>query len=233
VLWVHPRVHPCFPLPVGTVPDFEGKADLSKKGSTWFASLREYVPGDDPRWIHWRSTARTGQLIVRESVDTMEPTVTVVLDTRSGVLDPDAFEHAAEVAASVAQGTEDSGRPARVRVVGEDLPSVVAAGALSLLDRLAAAQRTQDQEPLRLLEEVDLAEPGGALVVITGAGEPAVVAKLAEQRRRFAPVVVVTLAGHGMPVPAPYRRPGMALLGARTGAEAILAWNHLVLGGVG
>jgi uncharacterized protein (DUF58 family) len=233
VLWVHPRVHPCFPVPVGTVPDFEGKADLSKKGSTWFASLREYVPGDDPRWIHWRSTARTGQLIVRESVDTMEPTVTVVLDTRASVLDPDAFEHAVEVAASVAQGTVDSGRPARVRVVGEDGPAVAAAGALSLLDRLAAAERTPYPEPLRLLEEVDRAEPGGALVVITGVGEPAVVAKLAEQRRRFAPVVVVTMAGPGVPPPATYRRPGLALLSGRTGAEAMSAWNHFVLGGVG
>ncbi|HEV2780925.1 MAG TPA: DUF58 domain-containing protein [Actinophytocola sp.] len=232
VLWVHPRVHPSYPVPVGTVPDFEGRAELSKAGTTWFSSLREYVPGDDPRRIHWRSTAHTGQLIVRESTDTMEPAVTIVLDTRSSVLDAAMFEHAVEVAASVAQGTVDGGRPARIQILGEDVPAVIAAGAVSLLDRLAAAVREPDAEPVHLLEEVDRAEPGGALVVVTGAGEPAVVARLAEQRRRFAPVVVITVVAAGLPLPAPYRRPGMVVLSGRTGAEAMAAWNHFVLGGV-
>jgi uncharacterized protein (DUF58 family) len=66
-----------------------------------FSSLREYVPGDDPRQIHWRSTARTGVLTVREHVDTTEPTTTVVLDTHPTALGADAFEHAVEFAASV------------------------------------------------------------------------------------------------------------------------------------
>jgi uncharacterized protein (DUF58 family) len=232
VLWVHPRIHPSYAVPVGTVPDFEGRAELSKAGTTWFSSLREYVPGDDPRRIHWRSTARTGQLIVRETTDTMEPAVTVVLDTRAPVLDAAAFEHAVEVAASVAHSTVEGGRPARVRILGEDGPAVAAAGAVSLLDRLAAAVRTQHAEPVRLLEEVDRAEPGGALVVVTGAGEPAVVAKLAEQRRRFAAVVVFAMVSAEPPLPAPYRRPGMVVLSGRTGAEAVSAWNHFVLGGV-
>jgi uncharacterized protein (DUF58 family) len=229
VLWVHPRVHPLNPLPVGMVPDFEGRAEVSKAGTTTFASLREYVPGDDPRRIHWRSTARTGQLIVRESVDTMEPAVTVVLDSRSHVLDPAAFEHAVEAAASVARCIVDSGRPARARIVGQDMAAVAAIGAVSLLDHLAAAEQIADTDPLRLLEEVDRSEPGGALVVVTGPDEPAVVAKLAEQRRRFAPVVVLTISGHSPPTS--YRRPGMALLSASTGAEAAATWNHFVLSG--
>ena len=43
-------------------------------GSMAFSSLREYAPGDDPRQIHWRTTARLGRLVVREHVDTNEPT---------------------------------------------------------------------------------------------------------------------------------------------------------------
>ncbi|MGH3910912.1 MAG: DUF58 domain-containing protein, partial [Pseudonocardiaceae bacterium] len=71
VLWVHPRVHPMRALPVGTVPDFEGRrTDNARTGTVTFSSLREYVVGDDPRRIHWRSTARTGSLMVREHVDT-------------------------------------------------------------------------------------------------------------------------------------------------------------------
>ncbi|TWP50575.1 DUF58 domain-containing protein [Lentzea tibetensis] len=228
VLWVHPRVHAVQPMPVGTVPDFEGRAEASKPGTTSFASLREYVQGDDPRRIHWRSTARTGQLVVRESVDTMEPTVSVVLDTRSAVFDADIFEEAAEIAATVVSSTLEGGRPARLVILGEDLAEVTASGATSALDRLAAAQRCAGEETADLVTAVDVAEPGGALVVVTGAGEPAVVTRLADQRRRFAPVVVV-LMGDGEPFS--HRRQGLVVLSARTGAEAASAWNHLVLDG--
>lgn len=232
VLWVHPRTHSVRPIPVGTVPDFEGRAALSTTGTTNFASLREYVPGDDPRRIHWRATARLGELIIRESVDTMEPTVTVVLDTRAQVLGPTAFEHGVELAASVAEATVLAGRPADVRIVGEDGPAVVASGAVTLLDRLAAACQTADGDPLRLLDEVDRTEPGGALVVVTSAGEHVALAKLAERRRRFATVAVIALPSVDGHASRSYRMPGLTVLGGRDAAEAAAAWNHFVLGRV-
>ena len=46
-----------------------------------FVSLREYVPGDDPRLIHWPTTARVGTLMIREHVELRRPEFTVVLDT--------------------------------------------------------------------------------------------------------------------------------------------------------
>jgi len=232
-LWVHPQVHPARPLPVGSVPDFEGRrAELARGGTMTFSSLREYQPGDDPRRIHWKSTARTGTLMVRELVDTTEPTTTVVLDTRSAALGPEVFEHAVEVAASVANAAILAGRPARLLIPGEDSARLAEDGAHSLLDRLAAVQQNTD-DPTALLFAVERAPAGGALVVVTGAREPVLLAKLGEQRRRFAPVVVVTLlADADAPVPA-RRRPGMAVLSGRTGAEAVAAWDRMVLGEAG
>jgi uncharacterized protein (DUF58 family) len=188
------------------------------------------VPGDDPRRIHWRTTARTGTLIVREHIDTTEPTTTVLLDTRSAALSPDAFEHAVSAAASIAEATVRVGRPARVVILGEDPARVAELGALSLLDRFAAAEQSPEQSPERdavaLLETIDRTPPGGALVVVTGRPDPALTPRLAAQRRRFAPVVVLAV-DPGTPA---YRRPGMVLLGARTAAEAALAWDHMILG---
>jgi uncharacterized protein (DUF58 family) len=230
-LWVHPRVHPLRPIPVGVVLDYEGRlTDPAPRGTVTFSSLREYVPGDDPRQIHWKYTARTGTLMVREHVDTSEPTVTVLLDTRPTVLEPDVFEHAVEVAASVAVGSEQYGHPVALHALGEDRAAAEEAGAVGLLDRLAAMQQAGTADPVALLDLAERAVPGGALVVVTGAGEPGTVARLATQRRRFTPVVVIELhGGTGGPLGST-RRPGMAVLRARTGRQAATAWNRFVAG---
>jgi uncharacterized protein (DUF58 family) len=43
--------------------------------------VRPYRSGDSPRDIHWRSVARTGQLIVKEYADESQPGLTIALDT--------------------------------------------------------------------------------------------------------------------------------------------------------
>ncbi len=47
------------------------------------ASTREYRTGDDLRKIHWRSTARTGQLMVRQAERPWRSHSTVLLDVRA------------------------------------------------------------------------------------------------------------------------------------------------------
>ena len=52
-----------------------------------FVSLREYVDGDDPRLIHWPTSARMGTLMLREHVELRRPEFTVVLDAVDDVAD--------------------------------------------------------------------------------------------------------------------------------------------------
>jgi uncharacterized protein (DUF58 family) len=66
-----------------------------------FRALREYVPGDDPRLIHWASTARTGQLVVKDHFELRRAMRMVVLETFEGSITPPMFEHAVEIAASI------------------------------------------------------------------------------------------------------------------------------------
>lgn len=232
VLWVHPRQHPVRALPVGVVLDYEGlTTDNAKLGALTFSSLREYVPGDDPRRIHWLTTARTGALFVREHVDTTEPTTTIVLDTRSAAAGQETFEHAVQVAASVARDIELTGQPVTLHVVGHEPVHWQALGAVSLLDRLAATEQSPDPDPARLLETAERAAPGGALVVVTGGREPMLVARLAEQRRRYSPIVVIVLLGAAEEGAGRIRRhPGMTVIICRSGAEAAAAWNRVVAG---
>jgi uncharacterized protein (DUF58 family) len=45
-----------------------------------YHGLRDYRPGDSPRWIHWRTTARIGQPMVKEFEQQNEQDVAVLLD---------------------------------------------------------------------------------------------------------------------------------------------------------
>ena len=46
-----------------------------------FRSLREYREGDNPKWIHWRSTARTQRMLIKEFEEPQAKRVVLLLDT--------------------------------------------------------------------------------------------------------------------------------------------------------
>jgi uncharacterized protein (DUF58 family) len=67
-----------------------------------FVALRDYRRGDPLRRIHWRSTARVGELVVKEYQDEFFMRHALVLDTFCDPSVDDAFEEAVAVAASFA-----------------------------------------------------------------------------------------------------------------------------------
>src|SRR5688572_29513219 len=88
------------------------------------AATREYRNGDDLRRVHWRSTARTGELMVRREEQPWESRATVVLDTRSyahrGEGPTASIEWAVSAAASIAVHLRQAGYKLRlVSVSGE------------------------------------------------------------------------------------------------------------------
>jgi len=82
-VWVHPRWYPMGATPTGITRSLDGRIDRVPHGSITFDKLREYVLGDELRHVHWRTTARIGQLMVREHVDTSLPRLVVLLDDRA------------------------------------------------------------------------------------------------------------------------------------------------------
>lgn len=103
-LIVHPHTTALDPFGSGLLRDLEGLTtkDLSMSDLA-FHALREYAPGDDRRYIHWRSSAKANRLLVRQFQDTRRSTLCIVVDGESaGYASPDEFETALEVAASLA-----------------------------------------------------------------------------------------------------------------------------------
>lgn len=152
-MYVHPRTVMLPGRQTGFVHDIEGHASSHLSASDMnFHALRPYVPGDDRRHVHWRSTARTGQLMVRQFEESRMSHVAVALDTgRSAYLDAEEFELAVSCASSVA------------------LQSIYAESSLSLLttrDELATVT------PARALDDLSLVQQtarGGVADLVHGA----------------------------------------------------------------
>ncbi len=102
-LHVHPRTIAIAALSTGFIRDLEGSPtrDLTASDIA-FHALREYVPGDDRRFIHWKSTAKTGTFMVRQFEETRRSRLMVVLDLDpAAYADDEEFELAVSAAASV------------------------------------------------------------------------------------------------------------------------------------
>ena len=84
-------------------------------------NLRQYRPGDDPRLIHWRSSAKTQSLTVRELEEDAARDVRLVL-TGDGRRDPARLEPALSEAASLAVHLLRAGAGVEVRAPGLVVP---------------------------------------------------------------------------------------------------------------
>ena len=107
-LLVTPRVEPLANLRGASGVGLATDTTLLRTGhgSSDDVLIREYHQGDDVRRIHWRSTARTGQMMVRREERSWDPSATVVIDNRSRGystrVHDERFEWAVSAAASIA-----------------------------------------------------------------------------------------------------------------------------------
>ncbi|HWJ66227.1 MAG TPA: DUF58 domain-containing protein [Nocardioides sp.] len=114
-LVVTPRVLPlpAIPLSGGWQGAGEHRPQAFASGSAEDVSVREYRRGDDLRRVHWRSSARIGELMVRREEQPWEARATVLVDDRThahrGQGPASSFEAAVVAAASVVVHLEKHG----------------------------------------------------------------------------------------------------------------------------
>lgn len=180
-LLVFPAVEVLTGLPGGAPAALTGgpQPPAPTGGGDDFFTLREYQPGDDIKKIHWRTTARQGQMMVRQEDRPAEARAMVLLDDRRSVHArrgrASSFEACVSSAASLVCHIASRGLAVGLLLASENLsdPPAAARGSThvqSLMRRLALVRPVDRGDlagALRILRSPETAA-GMLLVVTTG-----------------------------------------------------------------
>lgn len=188
---VHPRV-----LDLGGSSGVDRNTELevtlrraSSDPLAGFQSLREYVPGDDTRTIHWPTSAKVGRPMVREFMDPHRPVFTIAVTTDAAAYSEQDFEEAVDVAASLAAHVLRRGIDIVLRTtdrlhLGLHHPL---RDEIQLLDLLARVRRTGPAETERLGRVLSFGWDESVAIVITGP-VPGALSELRDLGERVIPI---------------------------------------------
>ena len=139
------------------------------------AATREYRHGDDLRKVHWRSTARAGELMVRREEQPFQSRATLLLDSRSAAHRGDgpssSFEWSVSAVASIGVALSRAGFAlSLLRETGEALaPLGLPLTEGLLLDTLATVSPTRAWSLEGSVEQLRRGGLGGVLIAVLGA----------------------------------------------------------------
>lgn len=163
-LVVHPRTVGVPSTSTGLIRDLEGTPtrDLTSSDVA-FHALREYQPGDDRRYIHWKSSAKTGTFMVRQFEQTRRSHLVVALSlATSDYATEEEFELAVSVAGSLGVRAIRDGRTVSV-VVSTVTPEFAKR-------KTYAVRSLATHVPARLLDDLAVVEAAPAALGIRDVG---------------------------------------------------------------
>jgi uncharacterized protein (DUF58 family) len=207
---------------------------LGRVGDDFYA-LRPYVVGDDLRRIHWPSTARHDELLVRQQEQPWQGRTTVLLDVRRASQDLAAFEAAVSAAASIVSA--NGARHDLVRMLTTDgADSGFGAGTghtQALLEHLAVVQPS-GAASLRAMLDLIQRDGQGALVVVVSQTTGDELKATARLRQRFGLITIVQIdrsrnGGPATPAAAANGDPataGASLVRVVPGTTFAKAWDR-------
>lgn len=226
-LVVYPVFEDLLPLPHAPGDDrrggFRRATAMGATGDDFYA-LRPWVVGDDLRQVHWPSTARRDELMVRQHDVPWQGRATVVLDIRARFHDEASVEQAVSAAAGIL--TSCGRGDAQVRLLttdGADSGFGSGPGHIeAMLERLARVEAGEGDLP-------SLPHTSGAMALVVSADVPAAdLAHLARLGDRPGSLTVVVVARTGAQT-----QPAAAGTVVRIGPGEPLApaWNRAMSAG--
>lgn len=229
-LVVFPAVEELAGLPAGRGLDPTAdttRASFTQAGGEDFFTLREYQIGDDLRRVHWPTSAKRDELMIRQLEAHWQSRALVVLDARTAAYEHDAaFEHAVSGTASVVRHLFRSGYRPSLWVTGR--PSVAVdshAGYRRAMEELAIVDAQQAINLTKAVAQRRRAEGnGGVLVMVTGVLDDAAAQAFRALEGDYDRKVVLSSGGDS--AIAGLARTGVITVPSRPGSEWAFSWAN-------
>jgi uncharacterized protein (DUF58 family) len=157
------------------LPGIQGAIESLVKGRGQdLYALRDYMPTDSARHVHWKASARLGSLMVREFTREDDCAVLLLLDPYSEAAQPSAtkvdkerFERSVELCAAIAWSFHERGAMLEFRSVSANVPLAPAAeNIFAVLRHLALVQPLPPDTRQNLLAEM-AAESEAFRIIVT------------------------------------------------------------------
>lgn len=212
-----------FPAPFGILPGGRALRQKTLEVTPYAAGVREYVPGDPLKRIHWPSSARKQKLIVKEFEKDPLAEVWIFLDARSSVhcqrdsegesnssafwrlkknqafaLPPDTEEYAISIAASIAKYYVNQKREVGLVSAGQSytvLPAERGERQLGKILETLAVLQAEGEMPLWGLISSQLSHlaRGSTIIIITPSSDQRLMTVIMELIQRGLMPVVILI----------------------------------------
>jgi uncharacterized protein (DUF58 family) len=213
-----------FPVTRGRDPaTHAARPEFSHRGGEDFYTMREYRVGDDLRRVHWPSSAKRDELMIRQLETPWKSLALVMLDVRSRAYEhPECFEKAVRGAASVVRHLAGAGFDAELWAGGT---ATVGVGRYASVMEALALVTTDDRLDIRAAA-AHLARTGrgGALFLVTGTPDADLLGVRQALSREYRSVVLMAaIAGHEGTT-SEFRRAGAVTMSVPPDGSWATAW---------
>ena len=217
-----------FPLVRGRDPSVQtSHPTFSPHGGEDFFTLREYSVGDDLRRVHWPSSAKRDELMIRQLEVPWQSRALILLDTRDQMYHDDAaFEHAVSGAASVIRHLHQGGYGPQLWTGEVDARSLTFSGYMAAMNRLATVMPSTIDIRRGVTRLHSSGIGGGALVVVTGVADNAILEAFRYLTRAFGRTIVMAVGDVDDAILAMMQRSGAATVAVDAGESWANAWAN-------
>ncbi|MGH8874471.1 MAG: DUF58 domain-containing protein [Acidimicrobiia bacterium] len=213
-----------FPVVRGRDPaTHASRPEFSHRGGEDFYTLRDYQVGDDLRRVHWPSSAKRGELMIRQLETPWQARGLVFLDSRSRVYEsPACFEKAVRGAASVVRHLYRSGFDAELWAGG--LAVKAPDPYTAAMEALAIIQPAPHLDVRGAAARLQRGASGGALILVTGVPDGELLAVQQLLGRQYRMVVVLSATETRTASLLQFQRTGAATVVTRPDGSWAEAW---------
>lgn len=229
-LIVYPEVEDLvgFPMTRGRDPAMQAsRPEFSQRGGEDFYTLREYVFGDDLRRVHWPSSAKKDDLMIRQLETPWQSRALVILDLRWKAYESeDCFEKAVRGAACIVRHLAREGFDADLWAGGSTSTPIEQYGAV--MEKLAVVEREGRLDIRAVATRLKSVGRGGALIVVTGVPDSDILEVQRLMSREYRTTVVMSAAETASSGEIALQRAGAITVSVSPSQSWAMAWARVM-----